>query len=400
MHTNILICGAGVIGLTLARELCSRGVKDIVLLEAEAEIGLHASGRNSGVLHSGIYYAPESVRAKTCGEGARLMAEYCQAKGLPYDKNGKVIVAQKESDIPAMEALFSKAVANGATVHFIDEKELADIEPLARTAGGRALYSPNTAVVEPKAVLNALAAELAATGKVKILTNRRFQHVKGTTAHTLGGPISFRLFINAAGPYSDKVAHAFNLGREYALIPFKGIYHQFVSKNAARVRGSIYPVPDPRNTFLGVHFTRGMNGNVYVGPTAIPAFGRVNYGLLEGVSPGEALSILGAMAAMFFKNPGFRRVALEEPRKYIPRFFFKDARTLLNTLEKSDIRRCPKVGLRPQLVHKKTWSMVMDFFSVQGDNSFHLLNTISPGFTSSMALAKTLADTIEKSYSV
>jgi len=398
MQTNILICGAGVIGLTLARELHARGVEGITLLEAEAEVGLHASGRNSGVLHSGIYYAPESIRAKTCGEGARLMAAYCQQRGLPYNKNGKVIVARQESELPAMEALFSKAVANGATVHFVDEKELSDIEPLARTAGGRAIYSPNTAVVEPKAVLHALAAELAATGKIQILTRRRFQHVKGTTAYTSGGPVSFKLFINAAGQNSDIVAHAFNLGREYALIPFKGIYHQFVSPNAAQVRGSIYPVPDPRNTFLGVHFTRGISGNVYVGPTAIPALGRVNYGLLQGVSPGEALSILSAMAAMFFKNPGFRKVALEEPRKYVPRFFFKDARALLKTLGKSDIRRCPKVGLRPQLIHKKTWSMVMDFFSVQDDNSFHLLNSISPGFTSSMALAKTLADTIEKSY--
>jgi len=398
MHTNILICGAGIIGLTLARELHARGVEGIALLEAEAEVGLHSSGRNSGVLHSGIYYAPESIRAKTCGEGARLMADYCQEKGLPYNKNGKVIVAQKESDIPAMEALFSKAVANGATVQMIDEKELADIEPLARTVGGRAIYSPNTAVVEPKAVLHALTTELSATGKVKILKNTRFKRVKGTTALTSSGPVSFRLFINAAGQNSDKVAHAFNLGREYALIPFKGIYHQFVSENATKVRGSIYPVPDSRNTFLGVHFTRGISGNVYVGPTAIPALGRVNYGLLEGVSPGEALSILGAMAAMFFRNPGFRKVALEEPRKYIPHFFFKDARKLLKTLKRGEIRRCPKVGLRPQLIHKKTWSMVMDFFSVQDENSFHLLNTISPGFTSSMALAKTLADSIGKSY--
>ncbi|MCL2011653.1 MAG: FAD-dependent oxidoreductase [Cystobacterineae bacterium] len=400
MHTNILICGAGIIGLTLARELRSRGVEGISLLEAEPEIGLHASGRNSGVLHSGIYYAPESIRAKTCGEGARLMAEYCQEKGLPYEKNGKVIVAKQESELVAMEALFSKAKANGATVQMIDEKELADIEPLARTAGGRAIYSPHTAVVDPKAVLHALRDELVGSGKINILTHTRFEHAEGTTAYTSGGPISFKLFINAAGPSSDRVAHAFNLGREYALIPFKGIYHQFVSENAAKVRGSIYPVPDPRNTFLGVHFTRGINGNVYVGPTAIPALGRLNYGLFEGVFLGELLSILRAMAAMFFRNPGFRKVALEEPRKYIPRFFYEDARKLLHTLKRREIRRCPKVGLRPQLIHKKTWSMVMDFFSVQDENSFHLLNTVSPGFTSSMALAKTLADLIEKNYPI
>jgi L-2-hydroxyglutarate oxidase LhgO len=404
MHTNILICGAGIIGLTLARELHARGVTGITLLEAEPEIGLHSSGRNSGVLHSGIYYAPESIRAKTCAEGNRLMTEYCQDKGLPYDRNGKVIVVRQESDIPAMDALFSKAVANGATVRIIDEKELADIEPLARTVSGRAIYSPNTAVVDPKAVLAALTAELTDTGAVKILTNTRFERVERTiahtTAHTSGGSITFKLFINAAGPNSDTVAHAFNLGREYALIPFKGIYHQFVSENAAKVRGSIYPVPDPRNTFLGVHFTRGISGNVYVGPTAIPALGRKNYGLFEGVSPGEVLPILGAMVAMFFRNPGFRKVALEEPRKYIPRFFFDDARKLVKTLDRSEIRRYPKVGLRHQLINRKTWSMVMDFLSVQDENSFHILNAISPGFTSSMALAKNLADLIVKSYQI
>jgi L-2-hydroxyglutarate oxidase LhgO len=398
MHTNILICGAGVIGLTLARELCARGVEDIILLEAEPEVGRHSSGRNSGVLHSGIYYAPESIRAKTCGEGARLMADYCREKALPYDKNGKVIVAKHEGELGAMEALFSKARANGATVQMLDEKELAEVEPLARTVGGKAIYSPNTAVVDPKAVLHALTAELLDTRKVRLLTNTRFERVEGKTAHTSGGQISFKLFINAAGPYSDTVAHAFGLGREYALIPFKGIYHQFVSDNAAKIRGSIYPVPDPRNTFLGVHFTRGMSGNVYVGPTAIPALGRTNYGLLEGISLFEVFPILGAMLAMFFKNPGFRKVALEEPRKYIPRFFHKDACKLLKTLDKREIRRCPKVGLRHQLIHKKTWSMVMDFFSVQDERSFHILNAISPGFTSSMALAKTLVSLLEKNH--
>jgi L-2-hydroxyglutarate oxidase LhgO len=149
-----------------------------------------------------------------------------------------------------------------------------------------------------------------------------------------------------------------------------------------------------------VHFTRGISGNVYVGPTAIPALGRANYGLLEGVSPGEALPILGAMATMFFRNPGFRKVALEEPRKYIPRFFYEDARKLVKTLDRSEIRRYPKVGLRHQLINRKTWTMVMDFLSVQDENSFHILNAISPGFTSSMALAKTLADLIEKNYQI
>lgn len=396
--TNVLICGAGIVGLTLARELAGRGVEGLTLLESEPELGRHASGRNSGVLHAGVYYAADSLRAKTCLAGNRLMKAYCEERGLPLFRTGKVIVAKNEGDLAAMETLFLRATANGTPIKKIDEKELAELEPLARTAGGRALYSPETAVVEPKTILQSLKEELLAGGRVRLLEKTTFLGLAAERrASTGGGPIDFNVFVNTAGLNSDLVAQAFGLGLEYAMVPFKGIYHQFVSDRADQVRGNIYPVPDIRNPFLGVHYTRGASGRVYLGPTSIPAFGRANYGLLGGIDFRQAPRILGAIAAMFFKNPGFRSLALEEPRKYIPRFFYKDARELLKELSPGEIRRCDKVGIRHQLVDRRNWTMIMDFLSVQDQRSFHVLNAISPGFTSSLALSGFLADQLGSS---
>jgi L-2-hydroxyglutarate oxidase LhgO len=400
-NCHILICGAGIVGLTLARELASRGVEGITLLEGEPELGRHASGRNSGVLHAGIYYAQDSLRAKTCLAGNRLMKTYCEEKGLPLFKTGKVIVAKNENDLPAMETLYQRAITNGTTIRWIDEKELAELEPLAKTTGGQALYSPETAVVEPKTILASLSKDLSENRQVRLLEQTVFQGLCGPkVAATSQGVINFNFFINTAGLNSDRVAHAFGLGQEYTLVPFKGIYHQFISSRAGEIRGNIYPVPDIRNPFLGVHFTRGASGRVYLGPTSIPAFGRKNYGLIKGAKLTELPPILKAIAIMFFKNPGFRSLALSEPRKYLPYFFYLDAKELLKKLHPSEIRRCDKVGIRHQLIDRRNWSMIMDFFSVQDERSFHVLNAISPGFTSSMSLTPVLADQILASFSL
>jgi len=399
--TNILICGAGIIGLTLTRELLKRGVEGITVIEGEAELGRHASGRNSGVLHAGIYYAPDSLRAKTCLAGSRLMKAYCQEKGLPLYPTGKVIVARHEKDMPGLETLFQRATANGTPIQKIDGRQLAELEPLAQTAADCALYSPETAVIEPKAILEALKNDLSASGRAEVLTRTAFLGLNGRRgAATSQGTIGFKTFINTAGLNSDRVAHCFGLGKAYTMVPFKGIYHQFISPRAELVRGNIYPVPDIRNPFLGVHYTRGASGRVYLGPTSIPALGRENYGLLSGISFRELPPIMKAIGTLFFKNQAFRSLALEEPRKYLPRFFYRDAKALVKGLHPREIKLCDKVGIRHQLIDLKTWSLVMDFLSEEDDRSFHVLNAVSPGFTSSMALAGFLADRIQASFSL
>ena len=385
-RTDVLVVGGGVIGLTIARELLRAGRTDVVVLEKEPDLGEHASGRNSGVLHAGIYYAPDSAKARTCLAGNRLMRAYCREQGLPLLDAGKVIVARTEAELPVLEELHRRATANGARVRFVDEKELAELEPMARTTG-KALHSLDTAVVDPKAVLRSLRAGLEAAG-ARILTGCRFLGLAAPdVAETTLGRIRFGRVVNSAGAWCDEVARAFGVGGAYRLIPFKGIYRKLRAGASYPVNGNIYPVPDVRNPFLGVHFTRSVHGDVYLGPTAIPALGRANYGLLRGAD-GEAFRILASDAALFVSNPKFRNVALAEPRKYLPAFFHRDAARLVKRYEPGLFVAAEKVGIRPQLVDWRTKELVMDFLVEAKDASVHVLNPVSPAFTSSMELAR------------
>ncbi|WP_456399931.1 L-2-hydroxyglutarate oxidase [Persephonella sp.] len=387
----IVICGAGILGLSVARELLKRGTDNIILLEKESKLGCHASGRNSGVLHAGIYYTPDSLKAKLCLKGNLMMREYCREKGIPILETGKVIVTKSEKEIPVLEELHKRAKKNGAEVNLINDKELKDIEPYAMTVE-RALYSPLTAVVDSKRVLAQLERDLVSSGSVKILKGVKFEGVKrNSEILTSKGAFRFELFINTAGAYADSVAHAFGVGKKYKILPFKGTYKKLRKDRSYLVKGNIYPVPDIRNPFLGVHFTRSIDGTVYIGPTAIPAFGRENYGFVEGVD-GEALGILWRDAVLFFKNDKFRTVALTEPRKYINSLFFKDISKMVEGIRMEDIEPSEKVGIRPQLVDWEKKELVMDFLVLKDSDTVHILNAISPAFTSSFAFAEYVVD--------
>lgn len=384
---EILIAGAGIIGLTIARELVRKGYGDIVILEKETDLGLHASGRNSGVLHAGIYYSPDSLKAASCLNGNFLMRAYCKEKGLPLLENGKVVVTRTADELPTLDELYRRATANGAKVEMLDEQQLVGIEPNARTVE-RALFSHYTAVVDPKAVVKSLRNDLEQSGRVTVRTGCRLVGLKGSaTAVTSRGEIGFSRFVNAAGSHCDTVARLFGVGKQYRLIPFKGVY-RLLSKDAPfTVNSSIYPVPDIRNPFLGIHFTRGVHGDIYLGPTAIPAFGRENYGILAGIDV-EGAGIACKDLILFLSNSQFRNVALSEPLKYLPSCFYNDAARLVKQLSPSHVLPSSKVGIRPQLVDWETKQLVMDFLVVRDDSSLHILNPISPAFTSSMDLAQ------------
>jgi L-2-hydroxyglutarate oxidase LhgO len=244
--------------------------------------------------------------------------------------------------------------------------------------------------VDPKAVLQSLRQDLEASGRVRIVTGCGFLGLESSTIATTGrGPIAFRRFVNAAGAHCDEVARPFGVARDYRLIPFKGLYRKLRPGASFPVNGNIYPVPDIRNPFLGVHFTRSVHGDVYLGPTAIPAFGRENYGLLRGMDLG-GLAIAAWDARLFFANPKFRSVALTEPKKYLARYFNRDAASLVKGFDPGLFERAHKVGIRPQLVDWRTKELVMDFLVAAKDESVHVLNPISPAFTSSMDLARTV----------
>lgn len=386
LHRNILICGAGITGLTIARALVKKGYGDIVILEKEDSIGRHASGRNSGVLHAGIYYTADTLKAKFCLAGNLLMKEYCRERGLQVLETGKVIVARDEAEEKTLKELYARAVKNGARVELIDERQLGCIEPNAKTHR-TALYSYETAVVDPRAILKSLYDELILSGKVKILTGVEFKGVKSSNAiSTNKGAIGFDIFINAAGAYSDRVANSFGVGLNYKLIPFKGVYRKLKNKERCEIKGNIYPVPDLKNPFLGIHVTKSVNGEVYIGPTAIPAFGRENYGLIKGTTV-EAFDILRREIILFFTNSKFKDVALTEPKKYIFKYFFNDAKKLIKKLSPEDVVKSDKVGIRPQLIDWDKKELVMDFMIIKDGTSVHILNTISPAFTSSMSFA-------------
>jgi len=390
---QVLIVGAGIIGLTIARELTNRGVADILILEKESSSGLHASGRNSGVLHAGIYYTPDTLKAKYCVNGNRLIKEFCREKGLTLHETGKVIIASNPSEVEALYELKRRADSCGAHTFLINGSGLRELEPHVRGCS-EALFSPDTAVTRPIEILQALAEELAKSAKVTICYDTVFKDFFGDhQAYTSRGVIRFEKFINAAGSYADQVAHKCGLAKEYKTLPFKGTYKKLTRNRTLLVRGNIYPVPDLRNPFLGVHLTRTADDEVIIGPTAIPAFGRENYRVFDGLGP-ETLPILFRDSILLFKNHSFRKVALTEPRKYFKQFVLNEARRLIPELRINDIVDSNLVGIRPQLIHWPTKALVMDFIVLQHGDTLHVLNPISPAFTSSMAFAKDIANMI------
>jgi L-2-hydroxyglutarate oxidase LhgO len=390
---DFLIIGAGITGLTVARELVLRGAENIVIVEKELSVGRHASGRNSGVLHAGIYYTPDSMKAKYCVEGNRLMKAYCRDKNLKLVESGKVIVAVSETELPALYELKRRADLAGSGAEIIDERQLNSIEPFAFTVKN-ALYSPQTAVIDPLEILNALLKDLETSGRVRVYFGSEFLSLKESSMAVTGsGQIKFKMLVNAAGVNSDKIAHKFGLAKKFRSLPFKGTYKKLRSEKSYLVKGSIYPVPDVNAPFLGVHFTRGIDNVVYIGPTAIPALGRENYALLKDIDI-EFFEIVMRNLWFFLKDPSFRRAGLGEIKKKFTNFLYRDAKKLLPAIEKDDIIGSDKVGIRPQLIDIDSGKLVMDFVVIEDSNSIHILNAISPAFTSSMAFAKMLCDRI------
>lgn len=390
---DYLIVGAGIVGLTVAHELKTRfPAARIGILDKEAHAGVHASGRNSGVLHCGIYYGSDTLKAKVCAVGATRMMGFAQEHGIPCSMSGKVIVATSDKELPTVERLLNNAAENGIRAWRIDEKELLEIEPYA-ARGPAAIYSPDTAVIDSRAVVNRLTVLLEQQG-VQFLWRNGFKKVGGPgEIVTDQGKLSYGYLFNCAGAYADVVAKSFGLAEEYALMPFKGIYWKLRPEAEHLVRANIYPVPDIDLPFLGVHLTRVISGDVYVGPTAIPALGRENYGLIEGIRPLEAIGVGYRLAGMYLSNRhNFRHMAHLELSKYFKHNFVAAAQRLLPSITSEDMIPTPKAGIRPQLVNLREGKLEMDYIFQHTEHSTHVLNAISPAFTSSFAFAEMIVN--------
>jgi len=391
---DVVIVGAGIVGLSTARELRSRHPNlSIAVLEKEPRPGVHASGRNSGVMHCGIYYGADTLKAKVCAEGARRMGAFAAEHGIAYHKGGKLVVATAEAQLPMVDKLLKNARDNGIRAERITAEEAAKIEPYA-ARGVAAIYCPDTAVIDSAAVVTALAAQLQAQG-ITFLYDAPVTRVDAAakTLHTPQGAVSYGYLINCAGAFADTLARQFGLAKDYVLVPFKGIYWKLSPETNTKVRANIYPVPDPTLPFLGVHLTRVISGDVYLGPTAIPALGRENYMGLGGLRLGESARILTMLGKMYVRNENnFRRLAHNELGKYNKRHFFRTAQKLMPSLTIDDMVPTRKAGIRPQLVNVRTGTLEMDYIFESTSNSLHVLNTISPAFTSAFSFAEMIAD--------
>lgn len=381
---DYLIIGAGIIGLAIAKALHEKEPgSDILIIEKEDEVGAHGSGRNSGVLHAGFYYTANSLKARFAREGNARMTAFCKDNNLPINPSGKVVVAKEKDDLPTLEELKKRGDKNGVELHVIDEKELAEKEPMAFTFK-KALFAPTTATVEPKRVCEFLADELKHKGVRFHLGDGFAKKLEVNTIVTSKKHIiKAGKIINAAGLYADKVARQFGFGRSYTIIPFKGIYLKDKNVGDIPVKRNIYPVPNIKNPFLGVHFTTAVDGHVKLGPTAIPGFWRESYKGMKNFKPVEMATILSWEALLFMTNAfGFRKLAFEEMKKYNRKTYLKMAEPLVKDnaiLQKLTQWTTP--GIRAQLLNKKTKELVQDFVVESDQDSIHILNAVSPAYT-------------------
>ncbi|MCF8525719.1 MAG: L-2-hydroxyglutarate oxidase [Rhodoluna sp.] len=392
---DYLIIGGGVVGLAIAKELKSRfPTSTVAVLEKEPAVALHASGRNSGVLHAGFYYSPESLKAKLTRDGNERMRNFCIENGLPLLETGKVVVAQRQEDVPVLSELHRRGVANGVDVELVDPDRLAILEPLAETID-LALWSPRTAVADPAAVALALESNLRKAG-VDFYFNQQVSKIKSHSLTTKNGDtFEFGHLVNAAGLYSDVMAKELGFGERYSMIPFIGLYFYAPALKGTLER-HIYPTPDPRNPFLGVHFTKTAHGDVKVGPTAIPILSREQYGFFEGLKASELLGILANYPRFIgSKHHDVWSLVKTELPKLSRKHLLGQAAKLTSKIDVSKFTVPGKPGIRAQLFDKREAKLEMDFVIEGDENSTHVLNAVSPGWTSCFSFAEYVVNDME-----
>ena len=394
MAYDVAVIGGGIVGLALADAWLTRypGGSALVL-DKEDHLAAHASGRNSGVLHAGFYYAPDSLKAELTRRGNQMLKAFCAERDVHVRETGKVVVTTSPDQLAQLDELHARGQANGVPLEMIDDAQLSEIEPLARTHE-RALWSPSTAVADPAAVVEALGARVRERGG----------EIRLGTPVTAAGPgwvrtptesIGVGHIINAAGLYADRVAHWFGVGEDYRMLPFKGLYW-CSDWPAGRLQRHVYPVPDPRNPFLGVHLTVTVDGRAKVGPTAIPSLWREDYAGLRGIKPTE-LADIARLYPRFLRSPHHDVPGLvrSELPKYSRRYLVAQASALVPSVRAEDFRERGRVGVRAQLLHVPTGRLEMDFVVEPGERSTHVLNAVSPAWTSSLAMAEWIVDRIE-----
>jgi (S)-2-hydroxyglutarate dehydrogenase len=398
-NCDIAVIGGGIVGLATALALGSQFPRlSLAVVEKEAEVAAHQTGHNSGVIHAGIYYKPGSYKAKLCVEGGRLLTEFCDAAGVPYDRCGKLIVATSEEELPRLQTLYERGTANGIQgLELMGPERCRGIEPHAKAI--KALYSPATAIVDYKQVAQAMAKRIADTGgRIFLSTKVHAIESKDGFLYLESDRLTIRCrnLINCAGLFSDRVAQMMGLRPGVLLMPFRGEYYS-LKTDRQLVRGLIYPVPDPQFPFLGVHFTKKINGEYEAGPNAVLAFAREGYAFRD-VCLKDLASMFGFAGFWKMALRHWKTQAYELYRSLCKRAFLHALQKLVPELEDKDLAP-GGAGVRAQIV-MADGSLADDFLIVEAPNAIHVLNAPSPAATASIAIGKHIVSLASRSFNL
>lgn len=384
-----IIIGAGIVGISLGLAILERNPnRKVLIVEKEERAGVHASGRNSGVLHAGFYYSPDSLKAKFCRLGNLELRKFCKENNLQILETGKVVVCQDGQDVQRLEELYRRGVANGVNIEMLDSRDLEKIEPAAQTFD-KFIWSPTTAVGSPKDVINKLADKFTESGG-RFSFNTQVKLVdKGNEVlvSTEYATYSATSIINSAGAYAAELAKQVNVGTEYVCLPFLGAYKisKLLSANPKRL---VYPVPNPINPFLGVHTTLTLNNEIKIGPTAFPVIGKEQYKLTDGFHLKELVEFFNASSALFkSESVDLLGLAKEEAVKFFKKPLLRRTRKLSNSIDSNNNWVKYPSGIRAQIINTKTKTIEMDYIVKADKNVVHVLNAVSPGWTSSIPFA-------------
>lgn len=385
-----IIIGAGIIGISLGLALLERNPsRKVLIIDKEHKPGVHASGRNSGVLHAGFYYSPDSLKAKFCRLGNLELRKFCKENNLRILETGKVVVCQDKQDVLRLEELYRRGVENGVDIELHSFQELSRIEPAAQTID-KFIWSPTTAVGSPKDVIEKLSEKFVKSGG-KFLFNQKVKLIKKNNEvliQTKSANYFAKAIINSAGAYAAELAKQVNVGREYVCMPFLGAYKKtnLLSQNPKRL---VYPVPNPVNPFLGVHTTITLNNELKIGPTAFPVIGKEQYKAIDGFSFKDLAEFLSSSRALLRSNSvNLLGLAQEEVLKLFTKPLLKRTQKLSDSLQINKNWVKHPSGIRAQIINTKTKTIEMDYIVESDKNVVHVLNAVSPGWTSSLPFAR------------
>jgi L-2-hydroxyglutarate oxidase len=391
---DVAVVGGGIVGLATAKALLARRARRVVVLEKESDVAVHQTGHNSGVIHSGLYYKPGSLKADTCTRGRALLEAFCEARGVRFEKCGKIVLAVRDEELPQLDELERRGRANGLSgMRRIGRDEIRELEP--HVVGVAALHVPETGIVDYREVARAYAAAIGDDGG-EIRTRTKLLSVTRDGAEivldTTSGAVHAKALVNCAGLHSDRVARMCGVDPAVRIVPFRGEYYELVESKRSLVRNLVYPVPNPEFPFLGVHFTRMIAGGVEAGPNAVLALRREGYRKTSfSMSDAWATATFGGFWKMAAK---YWRTGLGEVwRSWSKRAFVDALRALVPELEEDDLVAAG-AGVRAQAV-SPGGALVDDFAIVEGDKTVHVLNAPSPAATASLAIGEHVAARVD-----